>query len=590
MIRYGLEAKDPLSLERLLIQHGGYYDCEGKRYGEGLEHHMREFMTLCWPDEDHHRWSDLILHHYCRERNVIVSGPKDCGKSHSWARIALVDYWCFPEETIWLISSTTMDMLDLRVWSDIKDLFNRARERFEFLPGNILESKRGIFTDKVDPRTGVARDVRKGIILIPCIAGNGTWVGISNNMVGIKQKRRRLLADELSLMKQGYLTSIEHMDKGDFKLCGSGNPIGQGDPQDKLSEPEKGWGTEPQTEKTEVWRNKWGGITIALDGRDSPNNDLPKNRYSYMLNSGDIERTERRWGKDSATVWTQVYGKRKVGLNAHRVLTFQLCEANGAFQKCVWDGSPTTKIYALDAAFGGDRAPGGYIEFGRNVEGHSVLKVVPPHVIEVKADLDPEAQLAQGVKDDITWNGIPAENVFFDAGMHATLGITLARAIGPAVNAVNFGGKASSRPVSADEFVLDRETGQKRLKRCDEQYVNFVCELWWSVRLVVMGRQMRELPKEVADEFYQREWANAPGDRYVLETKPEMKERIGFSPDLADWLAIAVEGARQRGFVIESLRDADTGGQTESSIDAWLEREVEKYRHEKKKRQLVWTS
>jgi len=38
-----------------------------------------------------------------------------------------------------------------------------------------------------------------------------------------------------------------------------------------------------------------------------------------------------------------------------------------------------------------------------------------------------------------------------------------------------------------------------------------------------------------------------------VETKDELKDRMGRSPDLFDWLAIAVEGCRQRGFKIQRL-------------------------------------
>lgn len=50
-----------------------------------------------------------------------------------------------------------------------------------------------------------------------------------------------------------------------------------------------------------------------------------------------------------------------------------------------------------------------------------------------------------------------------------------------------------------------------------------------------------------------REYTMVSGARIEVEPKRDMRERLGRSPDLMDWLAIAVEGARRRGFRIERL-------------------------------------
>ena len=572
-----------LSIEMTLCRAGGTITSKGRQFGLGMFHHFRAVQQLLWPEDDHHRWSNLILKEYLENRITIVAGPKDTSKTHSLARIALTDYWMFPNDTLWLISSTDLRGLELRIWGDLKDLFNRARDRYPELPGHVLESKHGIFTDEITD-DDMARDIRKGCICIPCIGGNGEWVGIEK-MVGIKQKRRRLLGDELQFMKAPYLISIEHLDKGDFKMAGSGNPIGQSDPLDKMAEPVGGWGTEPDSSKTEVWKNRWNGVTINLDGRDSPNNDEPKNRYPYLINDGDIARTKGRYGDDSATYWNQVIGKRKPGLNAHRVLTREMCQRFGAFKAVVWEGTTArTAVYALDAGFGGDPAVGGKIECGVELGGQSVIKVFQPDIIPIKVGQDEtaEEQLAKGVKQRMNALSISPSNLFFDAGMYATLAVELARpdgwtngSEGTDINAVNFQGKATERPVSNDDYLWDEQTHQKRLRRCDEAYSKFVTELWFSVRLVAMCRQLREMPEVCVNEFGLREWIKVGGDRYELETKVEFKERLGFSPNYADWLSIAVEGARRLGFLIERLRGIEGAEQED---DDWLAREQEKHR------------
>ena len=46
------------------------------------------------------------------------------------------------------------------------------------------------------------------------------------------------------------------------------------------------------------------------------------------------------------------------------------------------------------------------------------------------------------------------------------------------------------------------------------------------------------------------------GNKVEVESKDDMKQRIRKSPDLYDWFAIAVEGARQRNFKIQRIGQA----------------------------------
>jgi len=65
-----------------------------------------------------------------------------------------------------------------------------------------------------------------------------------------------------------------------------------------------------------------------------------------------------------------------------------------------------------------------------------------------------------------------------------------------------------------------------------------------------------------------REWTTVRGDRKELETKEDTKERLGRSPDMADWAVIIVEGARRLGFVIANME----GPKQQRRDDAWKAR------------------
>lgn len=590
-LRWSKQIRNQLDVELQMIRAGGYKEIDGKAYGKGLFHHFREAQSLLWPEDDHHRWSDLILKSLCEERITVVQGPRDSGKTRGISKFGLVDYWAFPEETLILISSTGMRELELRVWGDLKSLFQRALERYPYLSGKVSHANHGIFTDLLQDNADV-RDMRKGIICVPCLGGDGEWIGMER-YVGIKQKRRRLLGDEMQFMHAMYVNVLDAMDKGDFKGGFVGNPIGgNGKALDKVAEPRGGWGSIGEVTKTTSWRNKYGGVTINLVGTDSPNfdKDRPKD-YPYLITQEDVDRVSSRNGRDSAQFWTLISGVRKTGVDAYRVLTVEICERCGAFNTATWSNLTRTKILGVDAGFGGDACEIEYIEFGEDVGGIMVVEFSPTITIPVgvSSAITKEDQIALGVKGHAARLGVSDENIFFDAGMYATLAISMARIMSPAVNAVNFGGPATDRPVSEDLMIFDPKTKERRPIRCVEQYSKFVTELWYSVRELVEAKQARALPQDVAEEFAMREWHWVPGpfgQRYELETKLECKARMGGqSPNKADASSIALEGARRRGFLIKNPKDL-RGRQSQE--EDWLEKELAKYHKFIKSSQLKY--
>jgi hypothetical protein len=71
--------------------------------------------------------------------------------------------------------------------------------------------------------------------------------------------------------------------------------------------------------------------------------------------------------------------------------------------------------------------------------------------------------------------------------------------------------------------------------------------------------------------------------KYEIETKLEVKDRIGHSPDLADWAAGIVEMARRKGFMIQKLANE---AQDRKSL-SWFHALADKQRALAKERELV---
>jgi hypothetical protein len=579
----------PIAIEMAMIKAGGYITYGNRKFGNGLFFHFKAMEALIWPEDYANRWTDWMLKILIEERIAVFGGSKDSGKTRRVSKWALMDYWAFPDTTLILMTSTTSRGLELRVYGDIKSLWERGTNRFPFLAGNPLDSRHGIFTDLLDDKSKV-RDMRKGIIGIPTMTTDGAYDGSALiEFAGIKQVRRRLIGDEMQHISPDYLKVLFAMDDGEFKGSFLGNMIADnGKALDRVAEPENGWGSEGEIKKTTAWRNKYNGVTLNLVGIDSPNLDPDTlNRFPGMITQNSIDRAAKLPGaKDSLEWWSVIMGVRKAGAVSNRVLTVAEIERYGGFKECIWEGSARTRVYSIDAGFGGDACVRTWLEFGQEVHGQQVIqfgdqKVIP---IMMSAGITAEKQIAQFAKADCDTLGIPYSSVFFDAGMFATLAVEMAREMSPDVNAVNFGGAATERPVGNDMMVFDQKT-QMRIPKTWYQHVSkFVTELHFVVRLLAQCRQLRKFPREAAEEFGRREWRYVYGDRYELETKAEYKVRYsGESPNHADSLVIACEGARRLGFAIENMPDPNA---PPKNGDDYLERELDLYRSEQKKRRL----
>jgi hypothetical protein len=546
-----------LAIEMACIQQGGTWFKDNRECGAGLEHHYSEMRRILWPHLDDHRWVQLCLEEVINHKIVVLMGAGSTGKTNFAAWFSLCEYYCFPEHTCILVSSTDLRGLELRVWGEIKSLHDLATSRYE-LPGHLIESKHAISTDLVDE--GSIRDLRKGMIGIPCVQ-NGKFVGLGKYL-GIKQRRMRLVADEAQFMGSGFLNAFANLDKNtDFKAMVLGNPNDILDPLGRAAEPKDGWGSHMEPEKTTVWDTRFmNGRCVNLVGTDSPNFDYPEDeptKFPYLISREKIANTKAFFGQDSAEYYSQCIGTMKIGAMAKRVLTRDLCiQFSANLRDVVWDGFPI-KIGGLDAAYGGDRCMCGYIEFGKDREQKTKLLIHPPVVVPILGRKDPEEEIAIFVKDYCHRIGISPENFFHDSTGRGSLGTALARIWSAHCNPVEFGGSPTERPVSLEHYIWDEKQHRKRLKTCREHYSKFVTELWFSVRYAVEAGQVRGLPESVMEEFCMREWTKVKGDKIEVEKKEDMKERVGRSPDEADWCSICVEGARRRGFTISRLTNAE---------------------------------
>jgi hypothetical protein len=571
----------PLWIEMQVVAAGGQWTKKnGETAGEGNFFHYKQAMAHMWPHFHQHRWFDLLLKEWLDRTYLGIIGPKDSGKSAGMAVILLTDYYIFPLNTLVLFSSTTKESLENRVWGEVKMRHKEAKSLFSWLPGNLIEGRQRIVTDHRDD-CDEGRDLRRGCCGVPMKKGNPT-VGM-DSIIGIKQKRKRWFIDELQTIPKSAIDATANFiqNGSDCKVAGAGNADDITSTLGVFCEPHSsvgGWdGGIDQTPKTKSWKTRFdNGSCVQFPGSDSPNFDVKIGEpvpYPFLMTRDRMDRDALTWGKEDWHYLMFNEGRFPRGQGSRRVITRQLCIKHGAMKEPVWKNTIRTKIAALDAAYrsvGGDRCVFITLEFGDEgiIEDSSmdplqslidqaspvdpkrqIIALTSLSIIPIKGNEfeSPEDQIVMFTKMNCETQGIPPRNFFFDSGMRTSLVTAFSRLWSVDVNSIDCGGRPSERAVSDSIDV----------KACD-YYSKKITELWYSVRMIIEAKQFRGMTEDVMLEGCSREWKTVGANRIEVETKSDMKEKTGKSPDLFDALCVGCEGARQRGFGIRRLANKES--------------------------------
>lgn len=596
---YGSRWANKFEAEVNAIRRDGEWEMENGNgewvdVGLGLFEHYRRLESLLWPWKGWDRWSEKILASLIENRLTVLVGPNSSAKTHNVAAYVVARYICFPTNSMALVSSTDIRSLELRIWGEIKKLWNEARFRYGNTPGRIIESKQCIITDIEDAE---ATDYRNGVHCIPVLVG-GNYQGLSR-FSGLKSGRIFLASDETQFCPAGWGDGILALQKNpEFKCAAMGNPKDRTDTFGKLAEPATdvgGWETYEPTGKTMSWPTRFpGGVAIQLDGRDTPNNDdVPCKEgedypYPYLINAAQIASDIRFHGAEDWHVYMNDYGIFPRDAQARRVISRLTCDRFRAFEEPSWRGDSLVKQFTLDAAYGavgGDRCVGLETCWGPCTDGKVRLACVgQPMVIPVKASLDiePEEQIAQWVMDYCVPKGIEPSHVAFDSTGRGSLVSAFGRIWSTEVVPVEFGGSASDRPAAVK---VKGKDGQPI--KAKDYYFNFVTELWFAWPTLVESDQCRALATAIVEEGVLRGWdyRNRKLQVEVKVAEPgksSYRSRLGRSCDLADSWCIAIELARRLGFGLGEAGAKDEG------MPEWLEYEAQRSAERKKRQQLVY--
>ena len=177
--KYGCkwDVGDPAAIELACIRQNGRWKVGDKSCGMGLAYHVKALAKIALPWFYWHRWNELVLEQLCSDaRRITIFGAASSQKTSTASLYAWAIYSALPRGTTVLVSTTTREMLDMRIWGEIKMIWRKARERVPWLPGVLTDSKQTLTTDGKDVE---GRDFRDGVVGRPVKRG-GTWVGLGD--------------------------------------------------------------------------------------------------------------------------------------------------------------------------------------------------------------------------------------------------------------------------------------------------------------------------------------------------------------------------------------------------------------------------
>jgi len=517
------------------------------------------FWRICdelWNNDDlpeklmiRHPWADRMIKNAIRNKYLAVGGSASSGKSHTMAAWGLVNFLSQPQNTLILVTSTTLREARKRIWGSIISLLTVVEDapiKIRDSIGNIAYiNEKGDLIEKA------------GLSLIA--AEKSKTREAVGTFSGIKQKRVIVIADELSELSEAILNAgLTNLSKNpDFQMIGMSNPNSRFDAFGVWSQPKSGWDS-IDAQIDDEWETKWGGKYIRLDGERSPNILAGETIYPWLPTEAKLAEDRALLGPESRGYMRMVRAVFFDSEETEGIYSEAELARSGSLGKVQWTGKPIP-VAGLDPAFtnGGDRTILYTGKVGYDTKGQYVCEL--GEAVHLNDDATNKAiprtyQIVKQVKDHCEKRGILPENLAVDStGAGAPFCDVLAGEWSSGFLRVGFGGKASDKRVSANSSLVG-----------EELYVNRVSELWFVGKELVRTRQLFGINGDLAQEICARNYELVKGGtlRVKIESKADFKSRFGRSPDLADAAFLCLDMARQRHGVVavEPLPESSANG------------------------------
>lgn len=540
--------------------------------GLGRAGHFRRIAEALWGPKSNkhfvwHPWAELMnqrVHNHPvtgkAYPHVGFSGGSSCGKTEYLAIYALINWMSAPTETLCLVTSTDLKASRKRVWGSVVEYY---KEIESIVPAKLTDSM-GIL--RTDDGTGQFTD-KQGIALV---AGEKkAELEAMGKLIGLKQQRLFLLADELAELTQALLdTALSNLASNDlFQIIAASNFKSRFDPFGVFVEPVEGYDM-TDTLNLQEWETKLGWC-IHFDCSKSPNILEGKDIWP-IYGIKQFENHKKTLGENTALFYRFVKSCEPPMGTENTIYSDSEFAVGKVHESVIWHES-WIPVAAADPAYtnGGDRF---ILYFGKiGMTPNGLLVLFYDGFVTLREDVTKARdrlrsyQMADQIVAVCTEKGILPENFAMDV---TAAGNSLADVVVevwkdtlkldyyPPIHRVNFSGLATEKVATADG------------KISTELYSNRVSELWYSGKDYMRFGQIKGLAKSTAREMKARKFESIKGTdgfKIRVEPKVDMKQRLTFSPDEADAAFILLDLVRERhGFVPSGKMDQ--GG---SNHDDW---------------------
>jgi len=542
--RYGLDFPHQLPDPMIELMCCKKYREEPYKHGNLLhpgEHWLRGVQGLFTPEQlTISRWTREFAEAWGVEDSIVIWGCAASEKSHLAALGLLTSWVVDPQDTICLLASTTRDMLRMRSWSSVVQLFGMLKAHPQYIfPGKESRTSMAIINEtEEETESGAhARSVKASI--------RGMAVNEGSSLRGAHGKYLILCLDEVNLMRQETYDERINLSVGctRFRMISLCNPSSFTDLAGRISVPIDGWNSVDS--ETPSWRTKEGTLVIHRSGYMSPAVLEPNGAelYPHIINQAAIDRIARETGSEqSLGMWSMVLAFPPPSGTQATVLTETELNVYEAQAPAVWAAGETpVKIAALDAAFtspedGGDGCVLQFASVGRITPGLPAIVFEPPHylIISASSKVPVTAQIVGQVRELLAENNVPVSRLGCDDSGLQGLGDAIETALGLGVIRFNYANKAT------DALTLGGR------ERYEERYANLITELWILMASFIRCRNVRNLGNEASRQLTMRRLLRRTKVGKVgLELKKEFKKRTGgASPDEMDSAAMVAGVAR----------------------------------------------
>lgn len=516
---YGLRI--PAGASRLAVELQCYAeDRPPARGGLGALEHFKRAWRLAWPRFAWNDWIELLAWGWCTHRMTVVIGHTRASKTYGTAHAAYLDYCAAPYETMTSLTTVTFEGLKVRMWADLM----MAVETASFpCPFEVRSSTNEMKIRHGDP---ARRADDKFIIEGFATARTKDSAG---RIQGKHARRRRVVLDEAQELPELIYRALANAKSApDFRAALLANPVDKATLFGAHCEPAGGWSSIHETDLH--WPTKDGGLCLHFDGLQSPNVKAGRVVFDYMIRPEYIDEMRRTHGEDSLEWWMYVRGFFPPDGTVARVWTDTLIERARA--PIAFDFRPT-RCASLDPAFEHDDCVLAFADYGRRRDGQTALSGVRTVKLLTRSGRGVEPkdyQVARQVRQLCEEEGVaPADFIMDKSGGGRGVFAILQKEWSYDIHGIDYGGAATDRVLKLGET-----------DRCADLFAYFVSELWFRLRAYAeenLVGGLANLDPRTIEDLAARRYAvrkTGQGSRTQVETKAEVKKRLGRSPDYGD--------------------------------------------------------